>query len=146
MKNMIKFIPVLMAFMLFSSSNSTVSGWQKINSQNGVDVYFQEIDCDFYKQPDQTWYLLKFENTNPYPVDFTYHKLVWEGPECKTCDYEEEYTFTVSVPAKSSVEGKCEEGLTQALYVFSDFKDFELENPTNRFEISKISVVQTKKK
>ncbi|NRA13717.1 MAG: hypothetical protein HRT57_17385 [Crocinitomicaceae bacterium] len=52
--------------------------------------------------------LLKITNRTRKNIAFNWHTIMYFTKECKTCDFVDEYSYTVNVPPLQMVEGSCD--------------------------------------
>ena len=98
-------------------------GWKLIKSENGVNIYQKEADCELENIPDEKRYLIKIENTNSSAVQVEWDTRIWYNDKCINCDDnsgEQHHTFRIE--ANSILAGNCE-STGSALYVFRGFID-----------------------
>jgi len=91
------------------------------NSEFKIEYKFS--NCDPIRGFDFEGVIFRITNLSANKLAFSWHKLLYYSGNCRTCDYPEEYSVTISVPANSSVEGDCNPDSGYDLKLFSKFID-----------------------
>lgn len=127
--------------------------WTNLVSNPSFQIDFKLSKCDPEIGYDQELILLKVKNTSTEKATISWHAILYYNGVCKTCDYPEEYTFSVELNPNEEVEGICGIYENSSLQVFSKFlddrytggsrlSDFQLKNitliPVNAATIKKI--------
>lgn len=97
--------------------------WTVYVTNENFEVQYKIEHCDPSIGYDNQSVLLKLTNKTTDKLVFNwFHTLSYDG-NCLTCDYPEEYTFEISVPSGSSIEGDCTVYSDYRLKIFSKFDD-----------------------
>ena len=97
--------------------------WQTYLENELVKIEYKFADCDPSKGLDNESVILRITNLSQSKVEITWlHELSYDG-ECKTCDYEEEYSYNFVLGPGESLEGECEYTTDKRLRIFSKFID-----------------------
>ena len=118
--------------------------WTLLKQQNGVKVYYKYADCTFQKFGwQQSWYLLKFENSTLQPATVDWDAQMYFNDVCKTCnDPNGEYHRTISVAAGQTLEGQCDIDGDYSLVMFAKFNDKPNNTVMTGFSLSNLIVTQ----
>ena len=118
------------------------AAWTTLVSNPGYQIDYKFSKCDPEIGYDQELILLKVKNTSPQKATISWHAILYYNGVCKTCDYPEEYTFSVELNPNEEVEGICGIYENSSLQIFSKFlddrytggsrlSDFQLKNLTS---------------
>jgi hypothetical protein len=90
------------------SSSPSEEVWQVIKEESGIKLSAKKTACTIFvgKKP-LVYFFLKLENTTNTSKKVTYNFGLQYVEGCSGCESGNESTFTVEVPANSSVEGDC---------------------------------------
>ncbi len=83
------------------------SEWTECFSTNEFSIEYQFVDCDPEMGYDQESVFLKFINKTSGHLSINWHMILHYDSECKTCDYEEEYTFSIELGPSSEKTTDC---------------------------------------
>lgn len=100
----------LTLFLGLLQEASAQQDWQPVLSKDGVNVFSREADiADHANDLYERVVLLRFENTNDFPVDISWHyDLSYDG-NCITCnDVNGEYNKLLALDAGQVFEVKAE--------------------------------------
>ena len=116
--------------------------WINLTRNPDFQIDFKLSKCDPEIGYDQELILLKVKNTGTEKATISWHAILYYNGVCKTCDYPEEYTFSVELNPNEEVEGICGIYENSSLQIFSKFlddrytggsrlSDFQLKNLTS---------------
>ena len=108
---------------LISVSTNHPTSWEVYVSNSDFKIEYKFVNCDPSRGMDFEGVIFKITNLTQTKIAFSWHKLLYYAGNCRTCNYPEEYSFTISIPANSSVEGDCEPDSGYDLKLFSKFID-----------------------
>ena len=97
--------------------------WEIYTSNLDFKIEYKFVDCDPPMGYDQEMVLLKVTNRTREDLAFNWHAILFYSEDCKTCDFEDEYSFGVNVPPLQSVEGSCSLYEGYELKIYSAFID-----------------------
>lgn len=101
----------------------TVREWKSMKSDDLVNIEYRFADCDptigFNKEIVQ----LQFTNKTDQKVELSWHIYMYYNGVCKTCDYPQEYVYTLTLDPHQSVSGDCSLESDSRLTIFSRFID-----------------------
>lgn len=136
LKSVVVLFATFLAITNLSAQNTSSPQWELMKSTTKVDVYKQVASCTSAEVSMEFWNL-KFVNKTSAPVTVKYHAQHSYDGNCATCG-NDEYKFTVSVPANSSVLAACDGGNeydNQAVFIknlnrtnYANFSNFDLGN------------------
>jgi hypothetical protein len=115
--------------------------WTNLVSDSSFQIDYKLSKCDPEIGYDQELILLKIKNTSAQKATISWHAILYYNGVCKTCDYPEEYTFSVELSVNEEIEGICGIYEKSSLQIFSKFlddrytggsrlSDFQLKNTT----------------
>ena len=107
--------------ILVSQNNPT--DWELYVYNEDFKIEYKFVDCDPSMGYDQEMVLLKVTNRTREILSFDWHAILYYSDKCKTCDFEDEYTFSVNVPPLQAMEGSCDIYTGYELKIFSAFID-----------------------
>lgn len=97
--------------------------WQSYLENETIRIEYKFADCDPSKGLDNESVLLRITNLSQNKVEISWlHELSYDGV-CRTCEYEEEYTYSFALGAGEILEGECEYTSDKRLRIFSKFID-----------------------
>lgn len=99
------------------------SDWEIYYFTDDFKVEYKFVDCDPPMGYDKEMVLLRLTNTSRGILEFDWHMKMWYDGECKTCDWYDEYHYTVTVNPESQVEGSCDMYADHQTKIFSAFID-----------------------
>lgn len=97
--------------------------WTIYTSNSEYEIYYKFETCDPSIGYNNESVLLRLINKSPQKQVFNWFQVLHYDNECLTCDYPGEYTYEISVPSASSVEGDCTVYSDYRLKIFSKFDD-----------------------
>ena len=105
------------------------SEWAEHFSNNDFSIDYKFMNCDPEMGYDQESVFIKFTNKTTNHLYISWHMILHYNNECKTCDYEDEYTFTIELAPNTEKTTDCSVYADNSqLKLFSRFID---ENYTN---------------
>ncbi len=108
---------------LISVSVSHPTNWVTYVSNSDFIIEYRFVNCDPSRGMDFEGVIFRITNLSQNKIAFSWHKLLYYAGDCRTCNYPEEYSLSISVPANSSIEGDCEPDSGYDLKLFSKFID-----------------------
>ena len=94
-------------------------------------IEFKFVECDPKYGYDAEYILLRFKNKTDNKLTLEWHTQSYYDGACKTCDYPEEYTFSIGLPPNAEKTGEClVETRYRQLKIFSRFTDSQAKNNT----------------
>lgn len=144
MKHLKHNITVLMCSLIFTFFAAQVNGqqteWQKYKSVDGIDIFYQETECNAEGVPPQIAIILKFVNTTNKSITIEWDLQVWyNGVQQKEHIADDEDHFSLTIQPNQSIQGNCETPFG-ALYIYKDFTIYKAKQKLTRFELSNIKV------
>lgn len=106
-----------------SKLDRSVRNWQSYKTENSVSIDYRFADCDAPIGYDKEVVQLKMTNNSSEKVEVTYHIYLYYNGVCKTCDYPQEYVYTVTLDPNQSLEGNCGLEYDSRITYFSRFID-----------------------
>ncbi|MFT5861053.1 MAG: hypothetical protein ACI865_003172 [Flavobacteriaceae bacterium] len=133
------FVSIMMSFVylngLAQQEYSTVQiDISDISSDNPTDwttyidnvtfkIEYKMVNCDPNKGFDFEAVFFKVTNKTLNELAVAWHKNLYYGGICRTCDYPEEYSFELSLGPNQIVQGDCDPQTGYQLKLFSRFND-----------------------
>ena len=121
---------VLCSFLSFSQEKSiknkldnSIRNWTELKSFDQVSIDFKFEDCDASMGYDKEVIHLKITNKTSEKITMTWHMWLYFNGVCKTCDYPQEYTYTLNLEPNQTLEGDCSLNSDNRLSIFSKFND-----------------------
>lgn len=137
MKNLLFSVFIFLGISAVSQDNQD---WILYQSIGGVNVYYQEVNCNAKDIPSQVAYILKVENTNQGAVRVTWETVVWYNYEKQVTGVSEgENVFAFNLQGNASEVGSCEVPFG-GLYIFKDFITYVSPTKLTKFELTNIKV------
>ena len=97
--------------------------WINLISNSDFKIDYKLSKCDPEIGYDQELILLKVTNISSEKATISWHATLYYNGVCKTCDYPEEYTFSVELKQNEVAEGVCGIYEKSSLQIFSKFLD-----------------------
>ena len=129
-----------------SDSSSIKDGyptnWTTYISNENFEIEYRAVECDPSMGYDKEMILLRIRNRTNANLQFDWHMILSYGGVCKTCDFFDEYHYSVVVTSDSFSEGNCEIDSEYQLKIFSKFIDenYSLGDRLNSFELRNLTV------
>ena len=128
---------------LFAQEKDMVraDAWTELTSQDGISIEYQFVDCDLERNIKHEWVLLRVTNTTSVAKEVSYDFHLWYNDKCTTCDKEDEYHQTITVPANGSLEGQCSFSDDRALHIISRMLNVPgSKDELTRFELANLTI------
>lgn len=118
------------------------SEWQELFSSEGILIEYRLSECDPEMGFDDEKIILRATNNTNESKFISWHAIKYFGDYCTSCDYEDEYTFSVKLKANESQEGGCSIYADHNLNLFVRFKDDRAKkyDPLTKFQLAKINI------
>ena len=125
-----------------SIKNGISKEWTLYESNEQFDIEYKASNCNPRIGYDKEMILLRFTNKTSSKLIVDWHMIMFYNRKCKTCDYFDEYHYSVSVDANSKIEGNCMIESNYMLKMFSKFIDtkYTLGERLTSFELKNINV------
>jgi hypothetical protein len=125
-----------------SLKSGTPTSWTVYVSNQNFEIEYKASPCNPSRGYDKEMVLLRFKNKSNTDLVFNWHMVMYFSETCKTCDYYDEYHYSVPVSANSSVEGSCDLNGDYQLKIFSKFIDpiYKKGEQLNAFELRGLNV------
>ncbi len=81
--------------------------WTEHFSNDDFSIEYKFVACDPEMGYDQESVLFKFTNKTSSHLAVHWHMILHYDSECKTCDYEDEYTFSVDLEPNTEKTSDC---------------------------------------
>jgi hypothetical protein len=98
-----------------------IRDWTTLRTEDVFSVEFKYADCDppigYKKEIVQ----LKFTNKSDQKIELKWHVFKYFNNVCSSCDYPEEYTYSLILEPNKSISGDCAMECDPALIIFSRF-------------------------
>lgn len=120
----------------------SIREWRSLEQNDTYSVDFRYADCDpsigFNKEIIQ----LRFTNKSDQKIELKWHVYKYFNGVCTSCDYPEEYTYSIMLEPNKSVSGDCSLECDAALTIFSRFIDpgYKGNQQLTNFELHGLSV------
>jgi hypothetical protein len=106
-----------------SKLDRTVRNWQSFRTENNVSIDYRFADCDASIGYDKEVVQLKMTNNSSEKVELNYHVYLYYNGICKTCDFPQEYVYSVTLEPNQTIEGSCGLEYDSRITYFSRFID-----------------------
>ncbi len=125
-----------------SIKNIIVNDWITYFSNSDVEINYKVSQCDPSIGYDSEMILLKVENKTSSDILMDWHMILYYSQTCKTCDYFDEYHYSISLPANNEIQGNCDINSNYQLKIFSKFIDpnYTLNEQLTSFELRGLTV------
>lgn len=126
----------------------TAKSWKSyfVSEQISIDYKFE--DCSQSIGYNQEKLLLRITNTSETAITISWHTILEYNGECKTCDYPDEYGYSVTIQPNETIEGDCSLEYRHELTYFSKFVDERYHGiPTELtgFDMRNLTITTTQK-
>ena len=132
-------ISIISVIFFLIHSSFTTNEWTLYYQSNGIQLYYQEADCDDVSNGlFQKFIIIKVINTTDFKVRINWEKELWYNNKCTTCSGENEGSTTefTSLP-KSETVGDCN---NRDFSIFQSFKNHKDTPVLTRFELKNITI------
>ena len=129
-------------FLALTSTAQQNNTWNLYRAVDGVEIYYQQVNCSAENIPSQVAYIIKVVNTTNVACRVSWDMKVWYN-DVEQADHiaDGENHMTVSVEPNKSVQGEC--GTPHGpLYIFKDFITYVSDTKLTRFELENIQVAK----
>lgn len=106
-----------------SKTVEDVTEWTTYVENDSIHIEYKTMFCQPRIGFDKEIVVLRVTNKQSFKMAVSWHLNAHYGDQCNSCDYPDEYTFRLSVPANSSLEADCALDAMTELTIFSEFKD-----------------------
>lgn len=120
----------ILCFTSFSQENTSKSkldksivDWTPLKSDDNVLIEYRFAICDSEIGYDKEIIELRFTNLTSGNVQLNWHMYLYYNGVCKTCDYPEEYNYSLVLTANQVLSGDCALDGDHQLKIFSKFND-----------------------
>ena len=117
--------------------------WSTYVDLQNLKIEYKFVDCNPSMGYDQELLLFKFTNKSDAQVSIAWHAQQYYGGTCKTCNYPDEYGFSLVLEAGESDEGSCALEAKRELVSFSKFTDINYHGeaaPLTSFQLNGLIV------
>lgn len=128
-----RFIPLIFISLLSFSSIAqeepiskiewSVEDWTSLRTESNVLIEYRFINCEAQIGYDKEMIQLRFTNSSTQQVNVNWHLYLYYNGICKTCDFPQEYTYTLSLMPGQVLTGDCALESDHQLKIFSKFTD-----------------------
>lgn len=101
----------------------SIREWKVLKSEPNVTIEYQFSDCEATIGYDKEIIQLRISNTSTEKIQLDWHMYLFYNGVCKTCDYPQEYKYTLTLEPNQSLSGDCVMGSDHRLTIFSKFND-----------------------
>jgi hypothetical protein len=130
---------------LIAVPEESSTDWQVYYSNNQITIDYKFENCDPEMGYDQQQVILKVTNHTDSKLEISWHALLYFNDKCRTCDYEDEYTFYVGLAPNETKSGSCSVYSQDfQLKIFSKFTDANATNEKvlSSFDLSNIIIAE----
>ncbi len=101
----------------------SANSWTAYFNNEQISIDYKLEDCQQSIGYDQEKLLLRIQNTSETPITISWHSILEYNGECKTCDYPEEYGYSITLEPNETLEGDCSLEYRHELTYFVKFID-----------------------
>ncbi len=118
--------------------------WVTYLENNQIKIEYKFSECDPEMGYNTENVLLKCTNFSDNKISLDWHMILFYDKVCKTCDFPEEYKYTVDFAPNESLEGTCSIYSKYQLNIFSKFNDVNSSNKISltSFSLSNLQLIQ----
>lgn len=103
---------------------SRSSEWETYVDETTFSIEYRFVDCDPEMGYDQEMIILRVTNKSEDLISVGWFlQTYYSKDECRTCDYKDEYYFTLNLNPGEILEGDCSIYSESKLKLFSQFND-----------------------
>lgn len=126
----------------------TVKSWTSYLQNDQVAIDYKFAACSQEIGYNQQKLLLRITNTGSEAITISWHTILEYNGECKTCNYPDEYGYSITIQPNETVEGDCSLEYRHELTFFSKFVDQRYKGvpaELTGFEMRNLSITTTQK-
>ena len=118
--------------------------WEIYFENDQIKVEYKFSECDPEMGYNTELVLLKCTNLTPNKLSLNWHEILYYDKICKTCDFPEEYLYSVDLGPNELLEGNCSIYSKYQLQIFSRFNDVNSSNGVilTSFSLSNLQIIQ----
>ena len=98
------FVTISLGSMAFGQE----SEWQLVQSKDGIEIYWQNIDCTYHESLKPAVHAnLKVVNTTDMDKTIQYNFGLQYEEACSGCGNDSEFSYSLTIPQNSELIGDC---------------------------------------
>lgn len=127
-----------------NAKDSHPTDWEIYLENDQIKIEYKFSECDPEMGYNTEAVLLKCTNFSSNKISLDWHMILYYDKICKTCDFPEEYSYTVDLAPNESLEGTCSIYSKYQLNIFSKFNDINSSNKISltSFSLSNLQLIQ----
>jgi len=107
----------------FNAPSEKATDWTTYIDNELFQIEYVFANCDPNVGFDYEGVMLKITNKTSSKLQLSWHKILHYAGTCRTCDYPEEYSFSLSLAPNEVLEADCDPQTGYDLKFFSRFID-----------------------
>lgn len=147
MKQLFTFLFLILCFGANAQNSVSMKAqsftdWTIYASNASYEIQYKVVNCDPSMGYDQEMVILRIENKTTNNIAVDWQMILYYSGECKTCDYLDEYHYSVVIEAGSEIVGGCSINDDYQLKIFSKFIDtnYSKGDQLTSFELGNLNV------
>jgi hypothetical protein len=112
-----------LAFLDLKQKVERNTEWQVYSQTDQLIIEYKFENCNPRIGYDKESVILRFTNRNKFDIELNWHMLLFYDGVCKTCEFPEEYDFTLNLTSFETIEGSCDLNSDYKTKIFSKFND-----------------------
>lgn len=105
--------------------------WTIYVDETDFSIEYKFVDCQPKYGYDAQYLILKITNKTASKIALEWNSEVYRDNKCNTCNYPDEYHFSISIAANEVVIGNCDLESDRNLKIFSKFIDPQAKNTSH---------------
>lgn len=140
MKRLLLLLGISLSMSYGFCQTTDIGDYSALFSKNNIELSVAE---GTYSKSGKTHirYFLKYENHSSEAVELSFQKELHYGDDCYGCNGAEEQTYSVTIPANSTLVFDDEHN-DKAFYIFVKDKEGWIQRQLTDFKIKNIKIVQ----
>jgi len=126
--------------------DNSVREWTALAAETSLQFDYKFIDCDPEMGYNKELIVFRLENKSDQKIEVKWHMHLYYNGECKTCEFPEEYTYSVTLEPNEVITGDCAMNSDHRVTIFSKFLDerYTGGSQLTRFEVKNLNITTLK--
>lgn len=106
-----------------SKLDHSIIEWTILKTVGEVQIEYRFANCEREIGYDKEIIELRFTNNSDENISINWHMYLYYNGICKTCDYPQEYKYSIALSPNQILSGDCALDADHQLTIFSKFND-----------------------
>lgn len=118
--------------------------WISYIKNDKISIEYKYIECNPSIGYDSEFIVFKITNLSAGNITLNWNMNLYYNGVCKTCDYLDEYGYSLTIPKGQDIEGDCTLESIHQVKIFSKFIDSQAKNTAllTAFEFGNLTLTE----